>query len=46
MFSDVYHAYEEIVQLVLEVFNTVANRLICYIGEVSFQKARVDAEMF
>ena len=30
-----YHNYEEVVQLILEVFNTVASQQICYLSNVS-----------
>ncbi|KAK2170788.1 hypothetical protein NP493_1142g00027 [Ridgeia piscesae] len=35
---DLYHNYEEVVHLVLELFNTIANRQMCYLGENDSKK--------
>ena len=33
---DLYHSYQEIVQLILDVFNAVASRQVCYLGQVGW----------
>ncbi len=36
--ADLYHSYDEVVQLVLELYSSVANRQICYLGEAHTKK--------
>ncbi|XP_041355105.1 exportin-4-like [Gigantopelta aegis] len=35
---DVYHSYEDVVPLILELFSEVVNRHLCYLGETKSQK--------
>ena len=36
--SDLYHNYEEVVQLILEVFAIVVKKQLCYLGSEDSQK--------